>query len=344
MRAFEGYRKGINLGGWLSQCVARDETHFAGFITEKDIEQIASWGLDHVRLPIDCDVLFSEPNGKLLPRIQRVDDCIAWCKKHGLKLVLDLHKTWGFIFDASANGDPDLFFKEEVLQNAFVAMWEELARRYGAFSDCVAFELLNEVTKEEYMDVWNRIVSRTVDAVRKIAPETWILIGGCWNNSARSVPFLNAPHDGRIVYNFHCYDPLVFTHQGAPWVHGMPLNFRMDYPCPKAEYKQAFAKLGLWEPEVVTDADYENMSTEYFEELFSRAIEKAEQENVPLYCGEYGVIDRADLSATVRWIRDIHAVFDRHGIGRALWTYKVHNFGLSGEHYSEKRNEILSVL
>ena len=52
MRDFKGYLKGINLGGWLSQCGKKyNEEHYNTFITKKDIDLIASWGMDHVRLP-----------------------------------------------------------------------------------------------------------------------------------------------------------------------------------------------------------------------------------------------------------------------------------------------------
>ena len=54
MRTLDGFKKGVNLGGWLSQGPL-DKEHLDTFITEKDIARIASWGLDHVRLPIDYD-------------------------------------------------------------------------------------------------------------------------------------------------------------------------------------------------------------------------------------------------------------------------------------------------
>ena len=39
MRNFEGFKKGINLGGWLSQCRDKyNEEHYGSFITEADIE------------------------------------------------------------------------------------------------------------------------------------------------------------------------------------------------------------------------------------------------------------------------------------------------------------------
>ena len=52
----KGFYRGINLGGWMSQCDYSEE-RLNGFITEKDIARIASWGLDHVRLPVDYNVL-----------------------------------------------------------------------------------------------------------------------------------------------------------------------------------------------------------------------------------------------------------------------------------------------
>ena len=41
------------------------------------------------------------------------------------------------------------------------------------------------------------------------------------------------------------------------------------------------------------------------------AIQVAEKYNVPLYCGEYGVIDHATPEDTVKWYRDIHAALDK---------------------------------
>ena len=40
MRVFEGYQKGVNLGGWISQCVSYEKEHFDTFITKADIERL----------------------------------------------------------------------------------------------------------------------------------------------------------------------------------------------------------------------------------------------------------------------------------------------------------------
>ncbi len=54
MKKLLGYQKGVNLGGWLSQG-SLEKTHLDAFITEKDIEAIASLGCDYVRLPVDYE-------------------------------------------------------------------------------------------------------------------------------------------------------------------------------------------------------------------------------------------------------------------------------------------------
>jgi len=56
MKKLEGYMHGVNLGGWLSQCDHTKE-RYDNFIKEEDIEVIKNWGLDHIRVPIDYDLV-----------------------------------------------------------------------------------------------------------------------------------------------------------------------------------------------------------------------------------------------------------------------------------------------
>ena len=56
MRKINGFNKGVNFGGWLSQC-SYEKEHLDTFITEKDFEIAASWGVDHVRVPFDYNII-----------------------------------------------------------------------------------------------------------------------------------------------------------------------------------------------------------------------------------------------------------------------------------------------
>ena len=68
---------------------------------------------------------------------------------------------------------------------------------------------------------------------------------------------------------------------------------------------------------------------EYFELYMQEAIRVAEERNVMLYCGEYGVIELADPADALKWYDLITACFNKYGIGRAAWTYKEMDFGLN---------------
>ena len=163
----------------------------------------------------------------------------------------------------------------------------------------MSFELLNEILDKELSDVWNGIAKRAVEAIRKNAPTVNILIGSYWNNSVFSVYALDEPYDEHIIYNFHCYEPLVFTHQSAYWVKGMPLDFKLTYPKTYAEYKEKSA-------EVLPDVNntlydmvpLKDMDAAFFEAIMKDAIKVAEERKIALYFSEYCVIDRADLPST----------------------------------------------
>lgn len=102
MRLFEGYYKGVNLGGWLSQCVHTKE-HYDSFINENDIRTLSTWGIDHLRLPIDYNLVETENGEYIESGFDYIQNTINWCGKYGLNLVLDLHKTFGYSFDKGEN-------------------------------------------------------------------------------------------------------------------------------------------------------------------------------------------------------------------------------------------------
>ena len=98
MRKFEGFTKGINLGGWFSQNELTVE-HLNQFIKREDIEYIHSLGMDHVRIPIDFELIEDEEGNALEQGYAYIDQSIAWCFEYQLNVVLDLHKTAGYVFD-----------------------------------------------------------------------------------------------------------------------------------------------------------------------------------------------------------------------------------------------------
>lgn len=313
--------------------------HYDRIYCESDFAAVSSWGIDHVRIPIDYD-LIENGNGDIQESgMMYIQQCIDWCKKYRLNMILDLHKTCGFSFDEGESESG--FFESEELQERFFRLWEEIAKRFGKYHDCVAFELLNEVTNKEYCDIWNEIADKCIFRIRTIAPETYILIGGYDNNCIKALKDLKQPYDNKIVYNFHCYEPFIFTHQGANWVNNMPENFRTEYPASVQEYITKQSKMNLNVVDLISDAKVETVGEEFFESLFSEAVEIAEKRNVPLYCGEYGVINLADQESTIEWYKAINSAFKKYKISRAAWCYKKMDFGLIDNNIAEKIKKYL---
>ena len=341
MRTFNGFQKGMNLGGWYSQC-DHTKDRYDNFITEKDFEELSHWGIDHLRLPVDYNLVEDENGNYKEDGFARIQKVIDWCGKYNFNMVLDLHKTAGYVFDVPQ--ETNTFFKNPQLQERFFRLWEQFARLFGKYSDRVAFELLNEVVEPSDSKEWNRIARNAIRRIREIAPETYILVGSHWNNSAQAVKDLDAPYDDRIVYNFHCYSPLMFTHQGAYWISGMPADYRVEFPSTLDRLRADEAKyLDVHFPELDTDIKGE-ITADYFEWLLGDAISAAEKNDVPLYCGEYGVIELADPVSTMNWYKCFNSVLVRHGIGRAAWTYRGMDFDLCGPRMKPVLEELKKYL
>lgn len=313
----KGFCKGINFGGWFSQCDYSKE-RLDSFITEKDFAEVSRWGADHVRIPVDYNIFENDDGTYNETGFERIDRVFELCRKYSLNAVLDLHKTAGFSFDNYGENESG-FFESGQLQERFYRLWEELAKRYGGLADRVAFELLNEVTEKEYIDIWNEIAEKCIKRIRAYAPDTLILVGSYWNNSAEAVPDLAKPYDDKVIYNFHCYEPMIFTHQGAYWTDTINKEERFSFE----------------------EAD---ITPEFFERLFRPAIDAADRNNTVLYCGEYGVIDIASPEDTLKWFRCINSVFEKHGIARCAWSYKEMDFGLSDSRLDSVRKELLKYI
>ena len=346
MRRFTGYYKGINLGGWLSQCGKNyNKQHYDSFITEKDIETIKNWGLDHIRVPVDAEVI-QEENGALKEDgLAYIDSCMEWCRKYGLNMILDLHKAHGYVFDDENNCQ---FFYQESLQDMFVDLWTALTERYAKNRDFVCFELLNEVTSKEFTDTWNRMAARAIRAIREKDRDIRIVVGGIFNDSIYGLSLLDPPADENIVFTFHCYSPLAFTHQGAPWVSRIPKDpekWRLSYPDTVKKYRERSKEFfGDDFDSEFPDSLPEMMDGAYFENLIRPAVEIAEKYNVPLYCGEYGVIEKTQPEDEVNWYRDMNSALEKYGIARAAWSFRRMDFGIVDERLDGVRDELLKYL
>lgn len=332
--------RGINLGGYLSQCEHNKE-HYENYINKSDIERIAGWGFDHVRLPIDYEVLETEEGKPIEEGYSIVDRAVNWCKECGLSIVLDLHKAFGYDFNDAGDSEKNNLFGSEKLQQRFLDLWERISSNFSRY-DNVAFELLNEVVEEDNAEAWNSLIARAVKVIRKNAPDSYIIYGGIQWNSAKTLKLLDKPEDDKIIFTFHFYEPLLFTHQKAYWVKKMGEDWDVSYPDTMDAYMDRSRTIGD-QGKAVYESGLDYIDKQLIDDLVQDAIRAAENAGVGLYCGEFGVIDRAPVKDTLNWYRDVNEVFSKYNIRYCVWSYKEMDFGIADEHYDSVRDELIKT-
>ena len=116
---------------------------------EADIRAMAAWGYNSVRLPLTAwallpeepELRFSEEGFAMLDRV------LDWCEKYHIYAVIDLHGApggqSGLACDDGLDNIPRMFMEPESRERA-LALWEEIARRYGDRWIVGGYDLLNE--------------------------------------------------------------------------------------------------------------------------------------------------------------------------------------------------------
>ncbi len=343
------FGKGINIGGWLSQwnCVPvppveeeEMKKHFQEFITEENIKQIAGWGMDHVRLPVDYRIFEKSPSSLEFNRegFYFIDLCADWCQKYGLNLILDLHDMEGNVYGAMESPMPLL--TEEGLKKKFCRIWEEITLHFlGRKAPVIMFELLNEVSDGSGY-LWNELCRQAVKVIRNIDKDRYILIGSNEQNSAFRLKELQLWEDDKVFYNFHFYDPQAFTHQRAHFSEEMLLyNKEIHYPGEITGFTDFLLSNRKYIPKYARVCMEDRVDKESMRRLLKDAFDFVKYTDRELYCGEFGVITAARPQDAAAWLKDVMELLDEQRIGHAIWNYKELDFG-----FVNMENETVSNL
>ena len=304
-------KRGTNIAHWLSQSNRRSEAR-ASFFTEKDILFIKSAGFDHIRLPVDEQQLWDSLGNRYADAFQLLDNCLTWANRAGLRVVLDLHILRSHHFNAA---EKPLWTQPEA-QDKFIALWKNLAGAVHKWpSGMLAYEFMNEPVADD-PEQWNRLLARVADSIRSWEPTRVLVIGSNRWQSANTFDQLKIPaNDKNILLSFHFYEPFHLTHYKASWTHLRDFIGTVQYP-------------GQIVVDGKTDAEKKVYNRETLEKMMAKPLHLADSLKLPLYCGEFGVIDGSPRESKLAWYRDLVAIFEKHNIGYANWNYKAGSFGI----------------
>jgi len=322
-KAFERakhFKRGINASEWFAQVYDKHgytKEHFQTWTTPEDIALIKAMGFDHVRLSVNPQPMFTvgEPNKIPAEYLGYLDAAVKLILDQGLAVVIDLHPESDF---------KSRLAKEDDFVEQFADFWRGLAAHYSTWdTDRLFFEILNE---PEFTDRyrWLGVQAKLASAIRESAPSHTIIAAGArWSNDDELV-FQEPLHDPNVIYNFHFYEPHLFTHQGANWgaVYWHWLR-GVRYPSNAESAEQA----ALLVPEEtnrlqVIRYGHEQWDAARIDAEMKQAADWARRRGVPLVCNEFGVYrEYAAPQDRAAWLHDVRTAFERNGIGWTMWDY-----------------------
>lgn len=249
--------RGVGLGGWMLQegymlgfsgpgmqhairarivdLIGEQDTQafyrawLDNYVGKDDIDVLAAWGFNSVRLPMHYE-LYTLPVAKepvpgrqtwLEDGFRRTDELIAWAKANGMYVILDLHAAPGGQGNDLNISDRDpakpSLWDDAASRDKTVALWRKLAERYRDEPAVAGYDLINEPNwgfadaqdkngcKETGNAPLRELLVRATQAIREVDKRHIVIVeGNCWGNNYRGV--LDAGlWDDNLVLSFHKY-------------------------------------------------------------------------------------------------------------------------------------------
>jgi hypothetical protein len=305
--------KGMGLGGWMVQegymlgikgegaqhsikeriknltgeefCNQFYELWLNNFITKADVDSLAAWGFNSIRLPMHYN-LFTLPthlepdtlsNTWLSKGFQMTDSLVVWCKANHIYLIPDLHAAPGGQGKDNNISDRNPLYpalwESELNKKKTIAFWRKFADRYKDEPTIAGYDLLNEpnwafdgrnpngMDDKSNAQIWS-LYKRITDAIREVDTLHIIFIeGNGWANNFNGFP---GKWDDKLIFSFHKY-----------WNSTKPSSL-------------------------------------------NNFLALSKKHNMPLWCGESG-------ENSNKWYTECIGLLENTGIGYALWTQKKIN-------------------
>lgn len=181
------------------------------FFTESDLDSLAKWGFNNIRLPMHYDLLTprDQPYVYTESGFALIDTLVAWCKKRDIYLILDLHAApGGQSAGPISDYDPNFpaLWDSDLNKARTVDLWREIASRYANEEIIAGYEMLNEPAWGDLgynnIDLRNLYINIT-NAIRTVDTNHIVFAEGNWY--ATDPTGLTPPWDDNMGYAFHKY-------------------------------------------------------------------------------------------------------------------------------------------
>lgn len=265
-------------------------------ISNLQIKKISTAGFRAIRQPISEAALGADCNVTAAAS-QKISERARSVIANGMIFVLDFHpgKKW-----------KDSFF-EKKQYSCLINFWTSMTNSFRGESPKIVFEILNEPGKHS-IGIWWDLQEKIIDSIKKIDKNRLLLVSGEGSDSPYDLINKKTYDTGGLVYVFHDYIPMIFTHQGANW--GTASRYQ--------KYRGT-----MWPIE-------NSHNGKLFREI-SLVAAWASRNNVRVVCDEFGVYRNGGVAVRDRlaYFHDITKKLNEFGIDWMIWQYEG-GFGIDG--------------
>ncbi len=283
-------------------------------ITRQDVQDLRDLGANLINASYPGVFAQESPYQVNPTTLEYLDDLIGWAGQVGIYVVIHFRTGPGRNEAAIVLEGRPLYdvWQDQAAHDAWVEMWRFTAERYRDIPVVVGYDLMVEPHPNTLIDRrgrleprevqakaqgtlmdWNAFAAEMTAAIREVDPDTPIIVNSLNWASAEWFKLLQPTGDPRTVYSLHAYDPDVYTIQEE-------------------------GKATIHYPSVVDDAGVKiTFDRTWLEENYRPVREFAEQHDVPIYVGEFGVLRWVPGAAA--FLHDQTELFEQYG-----WNYAVY--------------------
>ncbi len=316
-RAARWFMHGVNLGNYLE--VPPDQ-NWGVTCSADEFPLMRAQGFDHVRVPVGWHHYTGPaPDYTIAPDIfARADFVVTNALASHLAVIINIHHFNEFTTNPAAQTDK------------FLAIWRQVAAHYAKFPDSLAFELLNEPCDAATTAVVNPIYASAIAEIRKTNPHRTLFVEpGNWG-SVNELKNLVLPSDDNLIVSVHCYDPFLFTHQGATWAGPDTKVTGIQFPGPPAQplVPDPALKLNAWVVDWIQryntlPTDRNPCGPSAFTGKLKLARAWSDYYGRPVHVGEFGCYSTVDPQSRARFLAAFRQALDEQKLGWALWDWSA---------------------
>jgi endoglucanase len=199
--------------------------------SQNDFKVVRDLGFNSIRFAFNGNWHRSNPKAFW----RWLDQNVEWAEEYGLPLTLDLHvPIGGFWLDPTDEKVDFSVWTDEETRGQNIELWRQIAQRYKNNTSVGAYELFNEaVTDDASGDQWRELAEDLVKAIREVDPNHLLVVGALYGTnrqySEMGEGYQFLVDDPNVMYDFHFYEPIAFTHQSASWL-AKPIIDGGNYP------------------------------------------------------------------------------------------------------------------